>query len=328
MYRVKAPAKVNIFLYVTGRRKNGYHELLMLMRSIELHDEMVFEFHQPKTRVRCDHPQVPGDESNLAFKAVTLFYEKLSSVKGGHQKGNPCFFSTNGAGKGGKGKGHDPNGDAMCGIDITIQKNIPVGAGLGGGSSNAAAVLKTMNRFYGFPFSESRLMQFGVEIGYDVPFFIKGGTALAQGLGEKLTPCPVPSDLPGYILLFYPGIGASTAEVYKNMDLALTKPIKFNINSLLKTSVEKSMLDIEGIMHNDLETSTCELYPEIGLFRNELADCVPERVMMTGSGSTFFSLFSDYKKAEHCFSKLSTQWKNTGKKVFLTSFADMERQCS
>ncbi len=388
MCMVKALAKINLFLYVTGRRENGYHDLLTLMVCIDLHDEMTFEFHQPETTVTCSHPHVPEDESNLAFRAVKLFYEnykKLSSAKD-----ESFFFVKNKLTKrgasapfsaplkewkeGGGEERYRHAGVPSCtsGVAITIEKNIPVGAGLGGGSSNAAVVLKTMNLFYGQPFSKLELMQFGAEIGSDVPFFIQGGSALAQSLGEKLTPClltsppldissqahslrtppplilsplmpsplrPSPlipsllaanADTPGYLLLFYPGIEASTAEVYKNLDLGLTKPVKFNINSLLRTSGDNrmlniEMLDIEGIMHNDLETSTCILYPEIELFKKELADCVPERVMMTGSGSTFFSLFSDCAKAERCFDELSIQWKNTHKKIFLTSFAEIEK---
>ncbi|SLM29038.1 4-diphosphocytidyl-2-C-methyl-D-erythritol kinase [Desulfamplus magnetovallimortis] len=293
MHQVKSYAKINLFLYVTERAPSGYHELLMLMSCIELHDKLTVEFDQSEITVICDHPDVPENESNLVFKAVSIFFSSLTCKTG--------YLNRQG-------------------IRVTIEKNIPVGAGLGGGSSNAAAVLKVMNHYYGQPFSPQELMTIAFKIGADIPFFIDARTSIVKGFGEQICPIGALSDLPESILLFYPGVAASTAEVYKNLDLGLTKQIKFNINSLLKTSGNNKMSDIDGIMHNDLEISACALYPEIGQFRKELIESVPQKIMMTGSGSTFFALFDDYIKAKHCYEALAKRWNKTGKRVFMTSF--------
>lgn len=342
---IKSPAKINLFLYVTGRRDNGYHDLFTLMVCVDLYDyiELTFlkpipikfahstpnpsnlkqEAATPQITVRCDNPHVPQDYHNLAFKAASLFNDRILTI----------------------------NTINIQSLEIEIKKRIPVGAGLGGGSSNAASVLKAMNQFYGSPFSVAQLMKMGLELGADVPFFILGGAAIAEGVGEKLTPVDFqgenstfyqsnPKSIQGKtraylkkqrmsLLLFYPGVAASTANVYKNLDLALTKPVKSNNKCLSKTSDIKQGLDsIKGLMHNDLELTTCALYPEIGLFRKELFDYLPEvgflpeKVMMTGSGSTFFSIFSDYEKAQRCFSELSAKWRLTKKEIFFASFVN------
>ncbi len=312
---IKSPAKINLFLYVTGRRDNGYHDLCSLMVPVvDLYDEIELTFFDPiteeaqssinnifqpkstyqnalKIKIRCDNLSVPSDHSNLAFKAASLFNNNLSTV-----------------------------GDIVVReIAIEIKKKIPIGAGLGGGSSNAASILKTMNHFYGSPFSMKQLMEMGLKLGADVPFFILEKAAIAEGIGEKLT--PVHLQLDGtYILLFYPGLSASTADVYKNLDLALTKAVKSNIKSFLKISGNDQgfIMRLKEFMHNDLELTTCALYPDIGSFRKELIDSLPEKVMMTGSGSTFFSLFSDYEKAQRCFNELSLRWRDTNMQVFIS----------
>ncbi|MBF0203350.1 MAG: 4-(cytidine 5'-diphospho)-2-C-methyl-D-erythritol kinase [Desulfamplus sp.] len=342
---IKSPAKINLFLYVTGRRNNGYHDLFTLMSCIDLYDEIELSFNQPKTTVSCDNPDVPQDESNLVFKAVDLF-----------KKAYFLFNKTRFSGKLlDKDSPYLMDKDSPTGLKIHIKKQIPVGAGLGGGSSNAASVLKAINCFYGFPFSLSELMKMGLQLGADVPFFIQEKAAIAEGIGEKLTPLEqfeeercfiaerkdfisLPLMKSCYVLLFNPGITASTASVYKNLDLALTKPVKSNIKSLSKSSailLKKSdmnqernriraLMHNESVMHNDLEESACTLYPEIGLFKNELIECVPEKVMMTGSGSTFFSLFPNREKAQRCFNELSIKWKSGKKKIFLTSLINTD----
>ncbi|MBF0378006.1 MAG: 4-(cytidine 5'-diphospho)-2-C-methyl-D-erythritol kinase [Desulfamplus sp.] len=336
---IKSPAKINLFLYVTGRRDNGYHDLFTLMSCVDLYDEIELTFNQPNTYVVCNSPDIPKDEANIAFKAVTLFNKYFISK---------CSISDNCF-----------NSSFVKGVKIDIKKNIPVGAGLGGGSSNAASVLKAINQFYGNPFSLNELMEMGLKLGADVPFFILGRTAIAEGVGEELTPLPLSTPLFEleqleaskakdkieksrtkdkkniYILLFYPGLSASTAQVYKNLDLALTKSVKSNNKCLLKSSdIIQRLNIIKGLVHNDLELTTCDLYPEIGLFKKELLYyldydkelseglLLPQKIMMTGSGSTFFSLFYDYEKAQLCFNELSEKWKFTKRQVFITSFVN------
>ncbi|MBF0469110.1 MAG: 4-(cytidine 5'-diphospho)-2-C-methyl-D-erythritol kinase [Desulfamplus sp.] len=359
---IQSPAKINLFLYVTGRRNDGYHDLFTLMACVSLYDEIDMIFRQPETVVTSDHSGLPDGEANIAFKAVTIFNKMLFSKKKMCSLASPikgmidgdmidragCVSEDQSVSFNSVDSGlirHPPAGHAfnsvqstskiqccsrsikeepcLRGVRIHIKKKIPVGAGLGGGSSNAACVLKTMNRFYGCPFSVSELMEMGLNLGADVPFFILGGAAIAEGVGEKLTPIPVLESY--HILLFYPGIEASTANVYKNLDLGLTKSVKSNNKCLLKTSeINQGFVGIKGLMHNDLELSASTLYPEIGLFREELVDFLEGKVVMTGSGSTFFSLFSDYEKAKCCFNELSTKWGHGRRQIFLTSFVNAD----
>jgi len=301
MITLHSPAKINLFLYVTAKREDGFHDLFTLMAELALGDDMDFDFKEKKISVQCSHPQVPEGNSNIAFKAAELFFNSLS---------------TNSA------KKHTSHG-----IGIKIKKRIPPGGGLGGGSSNAACVLKAMNEWYGFPFSNSFLMKMGHKLGADVPFFIQCGNAIASGIGEKLEICNI--FLPYYILLVYPGFSASTAAVYKNVDLALTKNRKFNNNALLSMCKSDGGLDIKAYLHNDLEFAACSLYPELKAVKDKMADFLHEKIFMTGSGSSFFVLFSDYSEAESAFKKVSRQWETLGmtpeKKIFLTAFAGCEK---
>lgn len=294
-----SPAKINLFLHVTGRRDDGYHTLHSLMTCLELYDRVAICPHGgTDIRVVCSHPDVPEDDSNLAHRAASLFFKALFS--GGSGTSAP-----------------------IPGITIEINKVIPVGAGLGGGSSNAATVLMMLNRLYGNPFSRDRLMSMGLCLGADVPFFIHGGPAFAKGIGELLTPCP--ALMPYHVLVYYPGIHASTPLVYKNMDLALTNPGKSNNNALLKMCGEGRKLDVKGLLHNDLEKSACGLYPAIRSAKEKMAGFLSDGVLMTGSGSSFFALFADGNQAERAFLEISRSWEMTGKSIFLTSFAKAGR---
>ncbi len=297
MITLHSPAKINLFLYVTAKREDGFHDLFTLMTELALGDDMDFDFKKKEILVQCSHPHVPEDSSNLAFKAAELFFSRL-----------PLNFA----------KKHTNRG-----VGIKINKRIPPGGGLGGGSSNAACVLKAMNEWYDFPFSNSFLMKMGHKLGADVPFFIQGGNAVACGIGEKLEICNI--FLPYYILLVYPGFSASTAAVYKNVDLALTKNRKFNNNTLLNICKSDGRLDIKGYLHNDLESAAYSLYPDLKAVKDKMADFLHEKIFMTGSGSSFFVLFSDYSEAENAFKKVSRQWETLGmtpeKKIFLTAFA-------
>ena len=294
---VFSPAKLNIFLHVTGRRPDGYHELFTLMACVGVCDTLCFDFKTEGIAVRCAHPGVPEDETNLAHRAATLFMDRLSQYR--------------------------PTGTA--GVSITIDKKIPVGGGLGGGSSNAATVLTTLNHRFGMPFSRQGLMEMGLLLGADVPFFIQGKAALATGVGEQLTPCIVDPSV--WVLLLLPGISASTAQVYKNINWGLTTGRKSNNNALIIAACEKGRIlnfseHLQGdVMRNDLEASACALYPEIGMFKAEAEDLLGCPVMMTGSGASFFAVFSSQKAAQEARTCLERQWQyDDGKNVCLTTF--------
>lgn len=289
IYTARSYAKLNLFLYVTGRQKDGYHTLCSLMTPINLYDELEFCFQGKNIEVLCAHPDVPENECNLAYKAAMLFYEN---------KAVPAQLKSSG-------------------LRITINKKIPVGGGLGGGSSNAACVIGTLNRIFGNFFPQEVLMDMGLGLGADVPFFISGSAAIATGIGQKLEPCPRLKSY--YVVICHPGVSASTANVYKNFDLRLTINQKYNIKQSLNICSEEQGIDICSSLHNDLEEPACRLYPEIRTVKEEMELLLNRRVFMTGSGSSLFALFLDDKGAQDGFTTLSNKWNTSGRTVFLTS---------
>jgi len=286
--KIKSYAKINLFLYVTAKREDGYHDLNSLMTQIDLHDDIDIDFVKKGVSVLCDHPDVPEDESNLAHKAAVLFYDALKTD------------------------------DKKQGVSIKIKKRIPPGGGLGGGSSNAATVLKVLNHYYGNPFSKTKLMKMGLTLGADVPFFIYGNAAIAKGIGERLE--NVVNLEFFHLVLCDPGIAASTAKVYKNIDFRLTSNQKYNINTGLNVLLRGHEIDMREQLHNDLEESACRLYPEIKETKEEMALLLQRRVYMSGSGSSLFALFSDHEKAQRGYEKLLKKLSMNDRKVFLSSF--------
>lgn len=294
MIHVSAPAKINLFLQVTGKRPDGYHELVTLISPIRLADEVHLEPGKFGTRIACSNPAVPTDDSNVAHQAAEVFIRHFL-----RRRSLSAF-----------------------GVDIAIEKRIPIGAGLGGGSSDAAAVLYGLNEHYGFPFHREDLMEMGLEIGADVPFFIFGQPALATGIGERLVPY---RDLtPYFVLLLYPGISVSTAEVYKNLDLGLT-----NCEKKLKDFDLKDR-PFDAVFHscNDLESVTLGKYPQVKAAKTAVSGCGAQGVLMSGSGSTVFGLF---KNAPEAYRAMRTLERNSSSnwQIFLTELiaaADDSRQ--
>ena len=313
MIKVLSPAKINCFLYVTGKRDDGYHDLTSLMACIELYDEIgIQEISCDKTsgdrasgdrignriRVSCDHPDVPDGEQNIAYKAASLFYKNLSLSA--NRKRNLKEYE----------------------VSIKIKKKIPVGAGLGGGSSNAASVLMALNKLHGNIFSKSQLIETGCTLGADVPFFIFGSPAIARGIGEKLEKCAAIT--PCHIILCYPGVSASTHKVFNNFEIKLTEKSKLDINTRLNVWLDiqdnSKTVDVAKFIHNDLEKAAFRLYPDIADTKEEMEFVLSENVYMTGSGSSLFAFFVDYKKAEKAYFLLSDRWEGSAKEVVLTSF--------
>ncbi len=300
MVQVLSPAKINCFLYVVGRRKDGYHNLVSLMTPLDLYDEIEIEIadkeitYKDKIEVLCDHPKVPDGETNIAFKAASLFYKNLQLVKPGIE-------------------------DRVL---IKIKKKIPAGAGLGGGSSNAASVLMVLNSLYDNIFSKSQLMETALLLGADVPFFICGTTAVVRGIGERVEKCN--ALMPYHVLVCYPGVSASTAKVFKNIDIKLTSGRKLDINVRLNKWLNiwdnTLKIDVAEYLHNDLEYTAFKLYPEINQTKEEMEFVLSEKVSMTGSGSSLFAFFTDYGKAKKAHSLLLDRFKGSTKEVFLTSF--------
>jgi 4-diphosphocytidyl-2-C-methyl-D-erythritol kinase len=280
--RLLSPAKINLFLYVTGKRPDGYHSVQTLMCGIGLSDEIFISFGKEQTTCECNHPGVPSGSANIAHRAAELFLTHMRKI------GDGCRES----------------------VAISIEKRIPVGAGLGGGSSNAASVLLGLNRHYGHPLPKETLLAMGASLGADVPFFIYGRSAIARGIGNILEPAP--PIRPFKVVLVYPGVAVSTASVYKNLNLGLTNHEKENRKILFN----KNTFDPVAHLHNDLEAAATMLCPDIGLAKEALLAVEADGVLMSGSGSAVFGVFFDDMRAvtaERSLSRRSGAWR-----VFLT----------
>jgi 4-diphosphocytidyl-2-C-methyl-D-erythritol kinase len=250
---LQAPAKVNYRLDVLSRRDDGYHNLRMIMQRVELCDTIRLTISDiPGIRVICGREGVPDGPGNIAWKAANEIL-KLAPM--------------------------------TTGVDITITKRIPVAAGLGGGSSDAAAVLMGLNDLLGLKLSIERLMKIGVTLGADVPFFIFGKTALAEGIGEILTPIErIPE---AWLVLVNPKLHVSTAWVYKNLQLTSradthTMPHFFD-----------TIAEVCSILSNDLETVTIGSFPVIQEIKDRLIVSGASASLMSGSGPTVFGIFED-----------------------------------
>lgn len=255
---LKAPAKVNYLLDVIRRRPDGYHDLRMVMQRVNLCDDITITLtDSPGITVRCGKHGVPDGPGNIAWKAASVLLE----LAGGSQ-----------------------------GADILITKRIPVAAGLGGGSSDAASVLMGMNELLKLGLSDQRLMEIGVKLGADVPFFIFKTTALAEGIGEALTAMP---EMPkAWVLLVNPGVHVSTAWVYNNLKLT-------NRGELAKLpTFYGSAEDICSIFANDLESVTIPAFPVIAEIKEAMLQHGAIGAMMSGSGPTVFGLYRDRDTAE------------------------------
>jgi len=263
--RIQSPAKINLFLRIIGKRPDHYHELHTLMCPVSLYDTITLTFGGEKIVAVCTHPDVPEDNTNLAHRAAVVFLKSIGCTDGLH---------------------------------ITIDKQIPVAAGLGGGSSNAASVLMALNRRFGNPFDTDRLMEMGRGLGADVPFFIFNKPAVATGIGENLVEF---SRLKPYqAVLVYPGFAVSTAEVFKNLNLRLTNPEKILKDSLFINRA----FDARSDLCNDLETVTASEYPEIDSIKSLLVRHGAEGAAMSGSGPTVFGLFVDRMVAQNAYGSI------------------------
>jgi len=256
--KVLSPAKINLFLQVTAKRSDGFHELFSLMCCLDIFDIIYLQFGAKKIEIESSDRQIPLDETNIAHKAATLFFKSLKSTDG---------------------------------LNIRIEKSIPVAAGLGGGSSNAASVLIGLNQHYGFPFSRDELMSMGLEIGADVPFFLFQKPAFASGVGETLE--AYTGSLPYHILLLNPAVEVHTTEVFRNLNLRLTKCKK----KFTKPFLKYGGFDESLHLCNDLESVTISKYPVIASLKKQLLKHGALGALMSGSGPTVFGLFSDPRKA-------------------------------
>ena len=250
---VKAPAKINLYLRVFGKRDDGFHEIETLMQAIDLYDEISLE-KSDILELSCNNPSIPKDKSNIALKAAILLQEKF----------------------------HFP------GVRIKLSKKIPAGAGLGGGSSDAAFVIRGLCKLYGIKTTMEEMVSLAAKIGSDVPFFLTEGQALATGRGDILRPIQLPLDYS--ILLVIPSVSISTAEIYGALKIDLTAHYD---DFLLERKIDLSRLIVlANNFGNDLERLAISKFPELGEIKRSLLGTGAFHSSMSGSGSVFYGLFS------------------------------------
>lgn len=272
--KVEGYAKINLSIDVLGKREDGYHELRMIMQQVDLKDTITISNNKEGIIIECNVPNVPTDSSNLVYKACEILSKKFNINKGVH---------------------------------IYIEKKIPMAAGLAGGSADAAATLKGLNRLWNLKLTLQELMDIGVSIGADVPYCLMGGTALAEGIGEKLTPLDDFSNK--LILLAKPDIEVSTAFVYKNLDLDKIKR-RPDIDELIISMKRGDLHFLADNMVNVLETVTVKEYPIIQKIKDEMIKYGGVGSLMSGSGPTVFGIFDNEEDIKRCESQLK-KWINT-----------------
>ena len=281
--RLKAMAKINLGLDVVRKREDGYHEVRMIMQTIRMYDQIELEpTEAPGIRVSTNLNYLPTNEDNLVYKAAKLLMDEF---------------------------------DVKKGLNIGLRKFIPVAAGMAGGSSDAAAVMVGVNRLFHLNLSQKELMERGVKIGADVPYCILRGTALAEGIGEKLTHLP-PAPA-GYVLIAKPGIHVSTKFVYTNLkanELESHPDIDGQIQAIRSGDLKK----VAELCGNVMETVTIPAYPVIEEINDLMKKGGALNACMSGSGPTVFGLFDDREKAKAVYENLYGG--ELAKQVYLTTF--------
>lgn len=285
---VKALAKINLGLDVVRRREDGYHEVRMVMQTIHLFDRLEIKKMQGgNITIATNLSFLPTNENNLVYKAAKLLMDEFHIADG---------------------------------IDVKLYKHIPVAAGMAGGSTDAAAVLYGMNRIFDLGLTKEELMERGVKIGADVPYCIMRGTALAEGIGEKLTALPPMVKCP--VLIAKPQINVSTRFVYENLKLN-AKTVHPDINKLVDDITKKDLKKIALDMGNVLETVTIPNYPVIAEIKEQMMEHGAAGSMMSGSGPTVFGLFEKEDTAEAAYEAIRES--GLAKQIYLTSIYNNAR---
>lgn len=281
--RLKAMAKINLGLDVVRKREDGYHEVRMIMQTVNLYDKLFISVsEEPGIRLKTNLGFLPVNENNLIYKAAKLLIDEF---------------------------------EIKDGVDIQLQKFIPVAAGMAGGSTDAATTLIAMNQLFDLELSRRQLMERGVKLGADVPYCVTGGTALSEGIGEILTRLP---DVPrGYVLVAKPGISVSTKFVYTNLKLDQV-PKHPDIDAQIEAIRQQDFKKMANLMGNVLETVTIPEYPVIQKIKDFMMERGAVNAMMSGSGPTVFGLFTNHRQAEAACDDLRDS--GLAKMVFLTTF--------
>lgn len=279
--QLNAYAKINLGLDVISKRPDGYHEVRMIMQTIGLYDKLLMNVtNSPNIKIKTNLPYLPNNENNLVYKAVSLLKDKYQIKQG---------------------------------VYINLKKKIPVSAGLAGGSTDAAAALYGMNRLFDLKLTTKELMDFGVKLGADVPYCIIRGTALSEGIGEKLTPLPPFPQC--HVLIVKPNINVSTKLIYENLDLSKIKNHP-DIDGIIRFMKQNDLYKAASLFDNVLETVTIKNYPEIQDIKNQMLNYGAIASIMSGSGPTVFGIFDSFEKGKAAFYNFKVT--DFGYQVFLT----------
>lgn len=280
----KAYAKINLGLDVLRRREDGYHEVKMIMQTVSLYDTLTFSRQEAGITVTTNKAELPGDENNLIYKAAKLLMDTY------HIAG---------------------------GVKIDLQKNIPMAAGMAGGSTDAAAVFHGMNEMFALGMSEEAMCGLAVKIGADVPYCIQGGTALSEGIGEVLTKLPDAPDC--FLLIAKPDIDVSTKYVYENLH---ANELKYHpdIDGMRAAIESGSLQGVIDRMENVLETVTVQKYPIIEEIKSFMRENGALNALMSGSGPTVFGVFETQEKAKEASERLAQR--GLAKQVFTATLID------
>ncbi|OKH35829.1 4-(cytidine 5'-diphospho)-2-C-methyl-D-erythritol kinase [[Phormidium ambiguum] IAM M-71] len=302
-YTLIAPAKINLYLEILGMRPDGYHELAMIMQSIELADYIEINANgTDNIRLHCQHPEVPLDRTNIAYRAAKLMAEQF-----------PDAFAKFG------------------GIDIEIDKRIPVAAGLAGGSTNAAAILIGLDLMWKLGLTQSELQELAALLGSDVPFCIAGGTAIATGRGEILSPLPDLDNL--YVVLAkYRSLGVSTAWAYTtyrenfgnnyacDTSQMQERSTKLNSGALVSAIAHKDSIKIGQSLYNDLERVVLPAHPQVEQLRQAFQNQNILGTMMSGSGPSVFALVESDAQAQQVKEQVESTINNPDLEIWITRF--------
>lgn len=288
--QLKALAKINLGLDVLRRREDGYHEVKMIMQTISLHDDLeIRRIKAPEIQVKTNLYYLPTNENNLVYKAAKLLMDEFGIKEG---------------------------------VAIQLKKRIPVAAGMAGGSTDGAAVLWGMNQMYGLGLSRQELMERGVKLGADVPYCVQRGTALAEGIGERLS--VLPSMPKCTILIAKPGISVSTKFVYENLHANDLKPEQHpDVDRMIEAMKEKNLDLLCERMGNVLETVTIPVYPVIQEIKEHMMACGAAGAMMSGSGPTVFGIFHSPVQAKAAMKDLKVN--GLAKQLYLTTPYNVKR---
>jgi 4-diphosphocytidyl-2-C-methyl-D-erythritol kinase len=284
----KTPAKINLGLFILGKRPDGYHDLETLFQMVSLYDTVELESLENGIELVCDDPKVPTDESNLMIRAARLLQEAVPEK-------------------------------TRLGCRMVLKKKIPMGAGLGGGSGNAAGVLVGLNRLWDLQLKPAELSKIAAQLGSDIPFFLCAPSAFGQGRGERLTPLQPSKKF--HVILAFPRVSMATAEVYQALNFDLTKNSK-NINILREFFSQSNIASLGAHLHNDLEPIVIERLPVVASIKQKLNSLNADGTLLSGSGSAVFGIFENSKKAQEAYARCCEEDWDTFLTETVSSFSE------